>query len=106
MLRPYEPSCRRSAVQQRTQTEPESPVAVVTDQVGLVRRGWHEVHAPIDPKRNGFVEPVAQADEASDAAVLRLVAARALVLHIAQSEKQLVAADRRHFVDGVHVERR
>src|SRR6266487_2848416 len=111
MLRPYpNATCSRWSrsdlpVQQCADAERHAPVAVVTDEVGLVGRAWHEIRVTVEPDGEHLAEPLPQTNLPPNAAVVRLVAARVGILHVSDGREELGAACGRHVVDEPDVQR-
>src|SRR5947207_2806779 len=111
MLRPYpNATCRRSSrsdlsVQQGADAERQTPVAVVTDDVGLVGRAWHEIHMTVEPDGEHLAEPLPHTNLPPNAAVVRLVRARVGILHVSDRREELGAACGRHVVDEPDLQR-
>src|SRR5258708_9841187 len=111
MLRPYPnatcgcSSRRDLPIQQRTDAERDTPVAVVTDEVGLVGRARHEIRMAVETDGEDLAEPLPHTNLPPNAAVVRFVAAGVGILHVSDRREDLGAAGGRHVVDEPYVQR-
>src|SRR5712664_4648382 len=107
MLRPYSfvPRISILAIQQGAHADPDSPIAVETDEVGLVRRIRHEIRVSVQPYGEQLAEPMPYADLSSNATVVRLVGPGVRVPHVSDPRKDLGATRGRHVIDEPHMQR-
>src|SRR5881409_3699142 len=92
-------------IQQRADADPDSPIPVVADQVGLVGGARHEIRVPVEPYGDHLPEPLPYTDLARYATVLGVVGPCVRIPYVPDPGEDLGATRGRHVVDEPHVER-